>query len=840
MASGIEPVESAGVGHGRRLPRGAILALFFGSGTCALIYETVWVRQLSLSFGISLHAISAVLAAYMFGLSIGAWIVGRWANRIRNPLKVYAIFEFLISAYALLAYFVLRDLLPLISVAAHAVLPDVPFVVNTARFALAFLLLVVPTTLMGGTLPLLGRFLTDRAGVTGVQLGRLYGLNTLGAVLGTGIAGFWALKNLGLLQTTIAAMAVNLVIAWLALLLSRKAAPLVPVARVESSAQPEPVPGTRLVLLVLFLSGYAALSYEVMWNRTLLLYVHNSTYAFSMILMIFLLGIALGSLLYSHFLARWTSFRMLGLVQLIMGGYVWFSIHLTGNLPPILSGVMNVTGTESWFAALVTMATACGLVVFLPTVMMGISFPMATSLCTRRIDEVGSRIGSVYALNTFGNILGSIVTGFVLIGTVGLRNAFAVAIAANLIGGALLLAYRPRSPGRLVLGSVSAVALIAVFLWNVEVGIFRSFYEYTFPNIVFYKEEVTDTVMVIEFDNGHRVIRYSDGRGTAGTASDKLNRMYGHIPMLLHEDPQAVLSICFGVGNTLSAMAQYEPSRLVCVELSPGVLEAGPYFPSNRDVLATPGLEMIIEDGRHYLLTNPEQFDVIQLEPPEIHTAAVVNLYTREFYELVKERLREDGILCQWFNVARMPEREMKMLFRTFLDAFPHASLWTGDGLWDFLLVGSSTPIRRTEQQLAARYNLPRVQLDLSRFGFHSAQSLLSRHVLGPEGLEAYVGDVPAISDDWTYVDFSVPQSVEAGYGLFLPQTFGMFKGISAERVRQRYDMLANAESPAYLVDSPGAAFLEMLAREVDMRRQFARRRLLRYRDLDWVTRDDI
>lgn len=816
----------------RRLPVWVILILFFGSGACALVYETVWVRQLTLAFGISIHAISAVLAAYMFGLSMGALLVGRIAHRIRNPLRVYAWFEIVITAYALLAYFVFRDLLPLIARAGHELLPEGPLAANVPRFLVSFLLMAVPTTLMGGTLPLLGRFLTDRAGMTGVHLGRLYGLNTLGAVLGTGVAGFWALKNLGIFHTTLAAMAANALIAVLALRLARRQlerTPAVEVAVDVSAARTEPVPGARTVLLALFLSGYAALAYEVMWNRTLLLYVHNSTYAFSLILMIFLLGVALGSLIYSRYLSRWNSLRALGIVQLTIGAYVWFSIHLTGSMPAVMAAVVGVVGSGSWFAALANMITVCALVVLPPTVLMGITFPMATSLCTRSREEIGSRIGSLYALNTVGNILGSVVTGFVLIQMTGLRNAFGVAIAANLLGGALLVAYRRGSPARLAAGAFAAAGVMAVFLWNVDRQIFRSFYEAKYSNIVFYREEVTDTVMVIE-GNGMRAIRYSDGRGTAGTGSDGINRFYGHLPMLLHADPRSVLSICFGVGNTLSAIAHHEPDRLVCVELSPGVIEAAPYFPSNKDVLSTPNLEMKIEDGRHFLLTSSERFDVIQLEPPEIHTAAVVNLYTKEFYDLVNAHLNEGGICCQWFNVALMPEYEMKMLFRTFLDAFPHASLWTGDNWWDFVLIGSKTPIKRTEKELWDRYRRPLVQPDLARYGYTSPQSLLSRHVLGPEGLKRYVADAPAITDDRTYVDFSVPQSPESGYGFFRAQTHGVPSQISQERIQQKYHLIINSDSPAYLVDSsktpPKAAsdFRRRLNEELKDYRQYARR----------------
>lgn len=313
--------------------------------------------------------------------------------------------------------------------------------------------------------------------------------------------------------------------------------------------------------------------------------------------------------------------------------------------------------------------------------------------------------------------------------------------------------------------------------------------------------------MVVEGERGGRAIYFSDGRGTAGTVTNPANRTYGHLPMLLHPNPESVLSICFGVGNTLSAIAQHDPKRLVCVELSPGAIEAAPYFPTNRNVLNTPNLEIVIDDGRNYLLRSDELFDVIQLEPPLLHQAAVVNLYTKEFYELARRHLTKNGIVCQWIG-SSIPEYEKKMAIRTFLEVFPNSSMWSMVKWVSPILIGSINEIQIDPERFLTHANRPKVLDDLASIG-KTPWSLLANHLLGPESLRKYVGDVPLITDDRTYIDFSVPRSNESGFGIFV---FNPHYELSQKNLEWRQKtrkilytrglrLAVNSESPSYLFD---------------------------------------
>jgi spermidine synthase len=812
--------------------------LFFGSGLCALAYETVWVRQLVFAYGISVYAVSAVLAAYMFGLSVGAYLIGRRTRRIRNPLRVYAWFEICIVGYNCALYFVLKDLLPYLYSVGYGFLTDAPAALNLARFLATFLLLAVPTGLMGGTLPVLASLLRHGEGRVGSSIGWLYGINTLGGVAGTALAGFWLLGDLGIFRTTLVTLALNLIIAFAALLFSRRTA----LHRAPSATvAPAPVvtrerrPGTALVSLTLLISGYTALSYEVLWNRSLLLYTHNSTYAFSSILMVFLLGTGLGSLLFASFSERLTGRRQLGLVQLLLGASVWISIPLTGELPRVLRALTHVTGADSWAAALSTIAVSAVSVVFVPTLLMGMTFPIATALLASSRDEIGEVTGRAYAYLTVGNILGPVLTGFFLIEWVGLRNAFGIGIFCNLLLAFALLVFRRGLWPWVVAGAFAAGAM-AIFVNTVERDIFRSYYEEFVGKILFYKEEVADNVLVYQREDGSRGIFFSDGRGTAGTGTNLTNRLAGHIPMLLHPDPKSVLSICFGVGNTLSALAQWEPDELVCVELSPGALEAAPFFPTNRGVLDTPNLEVHVDDGRNYLLRSRKTFDVIQLEPPELHQSGVVNLYTRDFYELARSHLTQNGVVCQWFSML-MPDYEQRMVIKAFQDVFPHASLWSGNNLTSLFLVGSVEPLRMRPEEFFERAARPSVREDLRRMRL-GPMDVLARHLLGPEALRRYVGDVPAVTDDRTVVDFTIPRSAESGYGVFIYGTYQSFdwEGGVGGVWRRAFRLERRSESPSYLFDFTGIdeASRKVTLEDLEVARvRYHRRVRARYLDLE-------
>jgi hypothetical protein len=364
-----------------------------------------------------------------------------------------------------------------------------------------------------------------------------------------------------------------------------------------------------------------------------------------------------------------------------------------------------------------------------------------------------------------------------LVPLLGLRGTLVLLSALNVALGGLCWLAATRGPARVALAA-AALALLIVPWRGVPHAMFSEALEPGAYRLIYYREGVTDTTGVWESrTDGHREVTYGDLRGTAGTHTDTKNRIQAHLAHLLHPKPRRSLQICFGVGNTLAAAALHpEVERLDCVELSPHVRETAEFFWTNANVLADPRVRLVIDDGRNFLLRNRQLYDVITLEPPDIFTAGVVNLYTEEFYRLAARSLAEDGLICQWLPVGEMSELDIRMLVQAFVHVFPETSLWEQGPNGPLLLIGTKTPLRIDATELAARMQHPRVRADLVRIGMGQPSSFFPWFIAGPARTRAWLGDVPAVTDDRTVVDFATPKRLQSGFG------FGYFRLQGAER----------------------------------------------------------
>ncbi|MFO0984826.1 MAG: fused MFS/spermidine synthase [Planctomycetota bacterium] len=749
-----------------------LVVLFLVSGGCGLVYEVLWVRQFSLIFGVTVHAIATVLSAFMAGLALGSFLVGRFADRIAQPLKLYALLELGIGASALLLSLLLPAL-PGLYARLWGTLGRSAAAFASVRFLLCFALLMAPTTLMGGTLPVLSRWFLRKPGDAGRQTGLLYALNTLGATAGVLFAGFAAIRILGISLTAISAAALNLLVAAAVLWIGRGEPGSAPIAHGVAAPARTPLErGARLAMLAFGCSGFCSLAYEVLWTRALVFYLHNSTYAFSAMLMTFLLGIALGSFAVHRLVDRMARpLAWLGATQVLIGVATVGSLLLYRQLPAFTAAATNLVTIDAWWKAIALLFAQAFLILLPPTLLMGATFPIASRICLERETAIGRSLGLLYAANTVGSILGSLAAGFVLISWLGVRDSFLLLVVINGLMGAWLIAdERTLALGTRALGplAIAAVLMVAPLVVD-KLIMFESYQGKERQNIVFYKEGATDTVFVTQLgaNIATRVIRYADGRGTAGIGTNFDNRYDGHLPMLLHENPRRVLCICFGVGNTAAAIATHPIEALDIVELSANAFAAADCFPTNDGVLRDPRVNPIVQDGRNFLLVEDQRYDVISLDPPEMHTDGVVNLYTREFYQLAKRRLNPGGILSTWINVSMMPHAALRMLLKTFQDVFPHAAVWTchEDGKY-FVFTGTDGPLRIDMMNFSRRFYSGKVYQDMQKLEIASPHQFLATFLMGEASLRKYCGDAPVLCDDHSRVDFTVPMSVDANYGL--------------------------------------------------------------------------
>jgi spermidine synthase len=704
----------------------------------------------------------------MGGLALGSWLLGHWGDRRENPLVAYGALELGVGLYALAVPTLFAALRPAY-IALHGI--DAPYaVLALGRALLAAAVLLPPTTLMGGTFPILVRYFVQWRGEIGLATGLLYFINTAGALAGCIAAGFFMIERFGLVGTTRIAATASLGAGVGALLLARTIGRS---ARRAAGDDAEPVaagvsPGAaRLAFYAIGLSGFASLAYEVLWTRALLRYLYNSTYAFTTMLATFLAGLAVGSAIHAGLLRR--SRRPLlvfGLLELLTAAGFAASTYLFSDLMGTSAAILGGNVVHSFRESVVAMFLRAALVLFVPAVFLGATVPLATEICTRRLETLGGSVGRVYAINTLGAILGSLGAGFVLIPWLGMQGTVRLLVALNLGLGLALVVAEPAPAGRRTALAVGALAVAVFVQLAMPADVFRRTFHPQAQKLIFYSEGVTDTVAVAE-SWGMRAIIYDDQRGTAGTGSYQWNFLLGHLPLLLHNgEPRTVLHICFGVGNSLSAVAAHESvERVDNVELSPHVLEAARYFWTNNEIIANPKVHTIIDDGRNFVMATRNKYDVILMEPPEVFTAGVINLFTREFYQETAARLTDDGLMMQWIPFGEATLDQERMLFRAFYDVYPNATAWRLLDSGPLLFIGGRHPLRVDYQKLKARMQEDRVRQDLELIGVRDVDHLLSFFIFDSNAFRDFAAPAAPVTDDRTVLDFAMPRFLGSGFG---------------------------------------------------------------------------
>ncbi|MFC1574654.1 fused MFS/spermidine synthase [Gemmatimonadota bacterium] len=764
--SGTGPSETGGI-------RLTILALFFLSGVCGLVYEVVWMRMLTLVFGATAFATSTILASFFSGLALGSFLFGRVIDKGRNPLKVYAVLEVGIGLFAFLMPLLFLGLNELYVGLSRQF--DLGFYQLTAlRLVGSFLVLLIPATLMGGTLPVLIKYFAKRQEKLGWDVGLLYSTNTFGAVVGSLSAGFFLILFLGVREAAYAAGVVNLLIAGMAFALDRRHG----FRPVEEGVQPDGErdpkgPGggiyssnvARLALWTVGISGFCALALEVFWTRALVFYLDNSTHAFSTMLTAFLLGIAIGSAVIARFIN--TGRRLLawlGIIQVLIGITAILASPVLDNLTPVIQRMAEVSLDSMLFWKWTGMRFLTSLTVMLvPTVLMGMTFPLVSQIYTRRLKTVGTALGNVYSVNTIGGVLGSVLAGFVLIPFVGVHNGILFIAAINLIMGLVLILSEPSMtlPNRLTTAVASGILFAGLGTYILTHGGFSltSYYErMESVEVLSYDEGVGATVKVFRDGNGDGFLSI-DGFPVAGTSlgMQDAQKVLAHVPLLLSNVPSPRVNVIgFGTGGTSWGILQYGVQELDCVELVPGVPEASIWFPEmNFGVLREPRFNLILGDGRNYALVSDREYDVISIDATSPKMAGNGSLYSVEFYQLNRDRLSEDGLMVQWLPFHLLSDSEMRMTARSFMTVFPHSTLWLSPLRHHAVLVGTMKELEIDFASLKAKLERRGVQQELNPLLTTDYLDFLSWFVAGEETLAGYIEGARLNTDNHPYLEFT-------------------------------------------------------------------------------------
>lgn len=730
-----------------------LLVCFFFSGACGLAYQVLWLRQLSYVFGVTAYAASTVLAAFMAGLALGSWLAGPLLTRIKRPLAAFGVAEILVGVAAVATPAAL-DLASAIYQALYATAPDAFVLQTAARFVCAFLVLLVPTMLMGLTLPVLSASPMVRGPRFSARVSALYAVNTGGAVAGALITGFVLIGAWGMQRTFYLAALINLSVGVAAIAYDRRrpAADLAVPADEPPPAPPRAPRGPRMVWVVMAASGFGSLALEVVWFRLLTQYVDATTYAFTMTLAVVLVGIALGGAVAARALRRdrdWHAW--LAGVQMATGVLV-------------LVGIGLVTWEEALGAESMRPLQRVLLGFLLPSLLLGFSFPVLLKLgvpASHGEDADGGArgrlVGRFYGVNVLGAIGGSLAGGFVLLPVLGTRASLVALAGTFVVAGIALCLIHParRRMAAVAVAGVLSFAPLAAAIPDPLTAATRLRLGAGSSEI--FRDEGVQTVVSVHASQFQRTLRVG-GLHQANDSAEmvRLHRRIGVLPMVLHPKPDAALVIGLGGGATAGAVSQHPATSVQIVELSDGVRRAAEYFAHvTYDVLNRPNVRMRVDDGRNFLLLSGERFDVITADIIQPVHAGAGNLYSREYFQLVRRALEPGGIALQW--IGHRERTHYELIMRTFLDVFPHTTLW----LEGQLMVGSLEPLTLSEAVFASKLSDPKLGAVMEAVGLDSFQALRNWYTSGPREMAAFVGPGPLLTDDLPLVEYhrSLPAS---------------------------------------------------------------------------------
>ncbi|MFP6638785.1 MAG: fused MFS/spermidine synthase [Myxococcota bacterium] len=745
-----------------------IYLLFFLSGSTGLAYEIIWSRKLTLIFGGTVYAVSTVLTVFFSGLALGAILIGREMDRGRNPIKTYVLLEILIGLFGIGS--------PLLFLGIDTIYYHVQPLVGSSlagltaiRFILSFLALIVPTTLMGATLPVLVKLVVRADQDVATNAGRLYAVNTLGAALGTILATIMFIPLMGVNGSLYATGLVNLIIAATAFVIFRGArAEPTRTARVEYLHTPL----ERYVLILFGIVGFISMVYQVAWIRLLIQITGSTIYTFGLMLSVFIVGVGLGSQI-ATYLLRWIRNSLLAFVviEIAASAYSLLLVNYFDRLPLLFTS-LALEQSGGFTSILLLKVLINAIVLLFPTLMFGAAFPIVASIFAGRAARSGGDIGSVYSFNTIGGVFGSFTAGFFILPSLGTQTTIVATSVAGLVVAALATARleRPFQKGAafVACGGVLLASVVLYKPWNVGY-INAAPYLLQYPSlegmldiadsrILYYDEGINVNVAVTGKQKPETI--YINGKPMASTLlTDKANQyLLGHLPMLLHPDPKRSMVIGLGAGMTFGALVRYgEPSDVI--EISPEVVAGARMFGEhNRNVLDRPEANVIFDDGRNYLSTTRQKYDVITEDPLDPFFMGSGHLYDLEHFQNARQALNPGGIMSQYLPLYQVGLPEARIIVKTFASVFPYVTGWFAFN--DLILIGSEKPLLIDLESLRRRMARPEIAQDLREVGIDNEYDFLANYLFGAEAIEEIGAGLPLNTDDYPIIEFMTPKAL--------------------------------------------------------------------------------
>jgi len=723
------------------------------------------------------YSMATVLTAFMGGLALGSFFGGKIIDRAFNPLAAYAILEGVIGFYCLLIPYLIDLAFPLFQW-IYLTLGDAYTQASLARFVVCGVLLIIPATFMGATLPVLSKFVSQDENFIGKDVGTLYSINTLGAVVGAWSSAFILMRFMGVQATISAAAAANIGIALIIYFVFKPSLK----HRLQTSGSRSikinsPLHKPDLLILLSFaLAGLTALVYQVAWTRILSLLIGSSVYAFSLILTVFILGLALGTLAASRIVERINDLiRIYGLTQIIIGFSSLLLIPLYGAIPFVNRWVYENWGQQFELVQGTNFIIIFGLL-FIPTFFMGVQFPVVIKVLATKLETVGQNVGRAYAFNTFGAIVGSFLAGFVLIPILGLQTTILSAVSINVLLGICLLVFGSQLSFNWKMYFLPGIFFLCLFVatsinpWDKSVISSGSFLPYKIEGlkaaelkknkILFYKEGMHTTVTTELSTSGNIFLRVNGKTDASLDLDMRTQLLSGFLPMLFHPNPKSALVIGQGSGVTLGAIERFPVDAINLVEISPAVIEGSRFFnPFNHEALNDKRLTLHLEDGRNHIALSKNTYDVIVSEPSNPWISGVGALFTVDFFELLKKRLSPGGLALIWVHMNMSPN-SFKSIVRSFTEKFPHVTMWESVAGDDYLLIGSEKEYGLSFEKMKKYLSDQVAGKDLARIGIRNVPDLMSLMIMSRDKLVDFSRKAALHTDDNSLLEFNAPEYV--------------------------------------------------------------------------------
>lgn len=784
------------------------LILFFLSGAAGLIYEVAWLRMLGVVFGTSALATSTVLIVFMGGMSLGSFLLGKLTDRIRNPFLFYGILEGGIGLLCLFVPIALSNISEIYR-SFYPSLQDSFIGLSLVRLALVIAILLPPTFLMGGTFPAFSSAYA-RIEEAGKDLSIVYAVNTTGAVVGTLLAGFGLLPNFGISLTIKIAVGINFLVFILALLLSREGD-----RREEVISAPLVVypPATAtLAIVAIGISGFSAMALEVAWTRALHMVFGITTYAFTTMLASFLLGLVIGSAVLSRYIEKVKDLPLLLAFVEIGAGFTSLLFSRLIDLLPIVFLWLFKYIQNNFFLFYICQFLICSLILLIPTSLFGASFPIATRIALRSKEQFAGGVGKVYAYNTLGNILGSFISGFVLMKIVGAAGVIVIASILNILAGGIMLkgvVTVPKTRLKEAWGIWGAVLFFALmpFRWNIErltSGVYLYAPHYLERGslkaaveamegrqIIYYKDSITSTITVLQgFQDSLPVLALQiDGKTEASSFGDLTTQyMIAHLPLLLHPAPKKAMIIGLASGCTLGAALCHPLEEVICAEIEPAMVEASKLFKDvNEAYWEDKRAKVIIEDGRNFLALTPEKYDCIISEPSNPWISGLGNLFTKEFYQICKDHLNRGGIFALWVPAYITSLEDFKGIIATICSVFPFVTAWNYPPIYpDVVIICSNEPLSFSLEKVEEKIkNNHRLIKSLDRIKMRNVWDVVKGFLLPDARVRQFCYGYPINTDDLPKIEYSAPK--------------WLYRGINQEVLNELYNLAQSSPLPAEL-----------------------------------------